>query len=392
MKILNSLFNKLGKTMATKTIKFDLQMKGVKVTSFDELQDNFSADILPIFQTGRLAKWLMSRELVAQAESIAAIDKNSTELQQLVAICRVLELDDDEEILQFLLDDRQVAQTVSAAVSTPVADASDVETDDASTLSPSGVDWSGQDMSTRQFVGENLRNANLKGTSFRNADLSQADLTGADLRGADLGGVKLVGANLTDANLTGADLNCAMIEKSNFKNANLTNAKLVQIRSYDFLGMDFMNSYFDLFKYKNKDSSGPANFNGANLTNANLYGAELVSDIFIGANLTGANFEAATLVCSDFTGADLTRANLHRAQLHNANFTKANLSFANMNGASFDLDDENYESLGEKANLTNAKLTGIIGFERPKIEPAVLPLGVDQEVAREAGRMLVKRW
>ena len=99
--------------MATKMIKFDLSMKGVKVTNFEELQEHFSADILPIFQTGRLAKWLMSRELVAQAEAIVAIDKNSTELQQLVAISRVLELDDDEEVLQFLLDDRQAAQTTS---------------------------------------------------------------------------------------------------------------------------------------------------------------------------------------------------------------------------------------------------------------------------------------
>lgn len=96
--------------MATKMIKFDLPMKGVKVTSFEELQENFSADILPIFQAGRLSKWLMSRELVAQSEAIAAIDKNSTELLQLVAICRVLELDDDEEVLQILLDDRQAVQ------------------------------------------------------------------------------------------------------------------------------------------------------------------------------------------------------------------------------------------------------------------------------------------
>ena len=384
--------------MATKMIKFDLQMKGVKVTNIEELQENFNADILPIFQAGRLAKWLMSRELIAQAEAVTAIDKNSTELQQLAVICQVLELDDDQDVLQFLLDDRQAAQTVTAPVSIPVADASDVDTDDASTSSPSGVDWSGQDMSTRQFVGENLRNANLKGTSFRYADLSQADLTGADLSGADLGGVTLVGANLTDANLTGADLSCAMIEKSNFKNANLTNAILVQIRSYDFLGMYLGQSDFDILTYKSKDSSGPANFNGSNLTNANLSGAELVSDIFIGANLTGANLETATLVCSDFTGADLTRANLHRAELHNVNFTNANLSFANMNGAGFDLDDENLQSLGEKVNLTNAKLAGIIGFERP-IDPAILPLGVNQELARELARgvrrinrMLVKLW
>ena len=112
--------------MATKMIKFDLSMKGVKVTSFEELQEQFSADILPIFQTGRLAKWLMSRDLVAQAEAIVAIDKNSTELQQLAAISRVLELDDDVDVLQFLLDDRQAAQTTSLP---PIETETDVDPD-----------------------------------------------------------------------------------------------------------------------------------------------------------------------------------------------------------------------------------------------------------------------
>ena len=130
-----------------KMIKFDLQMKGVKVTSFDELQENFSADILPIFQTGRLAKWLMSRELVAHSEAIAAINKASTELQQLAAICRVLALDDDEEVLQFLLDGRQAAQAAQVTAATPAAEASDVETENAPAPSPPSVDWSGQDLS-----------------------------------------------------------------------------------------------------------------------------------------------------------------------------------------------------------------------------------------------------
>lgn len=86
-----------------KLIKFDLSLKGVRVATLEALQENFSAEILPIFQSGRLAKWLKSRDLLEQAAAIEAIDKNASELQQLKAICQVLGLDDDEEVLQFLL-------------------------------------------------------------------------------------------------------------------------------------------------------------------------------------------------------------------------------------------------------------------------------------------------
>jgi uncharacterized protein YjbI with pentapeptide repeats len=275
--------------MATKMIKFDLQMKGIKVTSLEELQENFSADILPIFQTGRLTKWLMSRELVAQSEAIAAIDKNSTELQQLAAICRVLELDDDEEVLQFLLEDRQAVQTAQVAASTPAVEASDVDTHDAAAPSFSGVDWSGQNMSGRQFVREDLRNANLKNTNFSGSDLSQANLTGANLNGA-----------------------------------NLSSAK---------------------FNY--------ANFSDANLSCANLNNSELAHAIFMGANLT--------------------KASLVNAQLFNANLTKADLSFADLNGACFFNKNPTGSLLAqamavryEQLNITDTKLTGVVGFKRPE--------------------------
>ena len=54
-----------------------------------------------------------------------------------------------------------------------------------------------------------------------------------------------------------------------------------------------------------------ANLDGANLTDANLYGANLD-----GANLTRANLDGANLY-----GANLTRANLTRANLAGANLT-----------------------------------------------------------------------
>lgn len=96
-----------------KLIKFDLRLQDVKVTNLKELQEHFCVDVLPIFQTGLLAKWLKSRELAELAQTIEAIDKNGSELEQLGAICRVLKLDDDPEVLKFLLEDRKTAQVLN---------------------------------------------------------------------------------------------------------------------------------------------------------------------------------------------------------------------------------------------------------------------------------------
>ena len=100
--------------MKMKPIKFNLSMRGVKIATLESLRENFSAEILPIFQSGKLAKWLKSRDLLEQATAIEAIDKNGSELRQLKAICQTLGLDDDEEVLQSLLKDNADAMELEA--------------------------------------------------------------------------------------------------------------------------------------------------------------------------------------------------------------------------------------------------------------------------------------
>jgi hypothetical protein len=51
------------------------------------------------------------------------------------------------------------------------------------------------------------------------------------------------------------------------------------------------------------------------------------------ANLSGANLSGANLTRANLSGADLTRANLTRANLSGANLTRANLTRANLSGA-----------------------------------------------------------
>ena len=102
-----------------------------------------------------------------------------------------------------------------------------------------------------------------------------------------------------------------------------------------------------------------ANLAGADLKNANLDGARLVIADLSGADLSGASLKKAKLVGAILNGvkfdrANLTRADLSGAQLRNADlagaiFNKANLSGADLQGANL-----------EGADLTDVNLNGTI--------------------------------
>ena len=84
-----------------------------------------------------------------------------------------------------------------------------------------------------------------------------------------------------------------------------------------------------------------ADLRGANLSNADLFGANLRcanlsnADLF-GANLRGANLSNANLRNANLRDADLRCANLRNANLFGANLRGANLSNADLCGASID--------------------------------------------------------
>ncbi|BBP00328.1 pentapeptide repeat-containing protein [Sulfuriferula nivalis] len=311
-----------------KMIKFDLQMKGVKITSVEELQDNFSADILPIFQSGRLAKWFKSRDMLDQALAIEAIAKDSSELQQLGNICRALDLDDDEEVLRFLLDDRAAPQI------TPVTPTVEVE-EDTIIITKSGIDWSGQDMSGRRFIGEDLRHANLAGANLAGADLS--------------------GANLSHSNLKGANLTGTIVSQADFTSANLSNATLNSLKAE--AGVCFIQ----------------ANLEKAIFNDAILHGADFTESCLNEVNFTG----------TQFTNVNFTQANLNASVLKAAHFSgminlfRADLSFADLTNVVLPYD----------ANLAEMKLTGSIGY----IENYFLGLDVlDTEDAEEVKTALME--
>ncbi len=100
--------------------------------------------------------------------------------------------------------------------------------------------------------GVDLHRCDFRGVTWPGIDLSGADLTGALLRDADLTGADLRGADLSEASLTFTE----------FAGADLTDAVL-------------------------RDSDGPMRLDGANLTRADLRGAEAISAV--GADFSDAN-------------------------------------------------------------------------------------------------------
>ncbi|MHB1660119.1 MAG: pentapeptide repeat-containing protein, partial [Acidithiobacillus sp.] len=69
-----------------------------------------------------------------------------------------------------------------------------------------------------------------------------------------------------------------------------------------------------------------ANLYGANLNDANLYGANLSDANLYGANLNDANLYGANLSGADLSGADLRRANLYGANLYGADLSGAKIA------------------------------------------------------------------
>ena len=94
-----------------------------------------------------------------------------------------------------------------------------------------------------------------------------------------------------------------------------------------------------------------ASLDGADLSGAFLKEAKLIETDFRGATLTGACLDEANLYEADFSDATLTEASFIKAELTYANFTRATLNKANFDKATME------DTILEGANLCEARFT-----------------------------------
>jgi hypothetical protein len=136
----------------------------------------------------------------------------------------------------------------------------------------------------------------------------------------------------------------------------------------------------ELWLDSNEKEGKCANLSGADLTGANLYlvnltGADLTSADLTSANLSGANLSYADLTSADLSGADLSDANLRCANLTGAILTGANFTCANLTGV--DLTDtilDEKEQCRKGITLTEP----MIGYKKSdegKIITLEIPIG-----------------
>ncbi len=83
----------------------------------------------------------------------------------------------------------------------------------------------------------------------------------------------------------------------------------------------------------NEDGGERADLSGADLSGANLRDADLSGADLRGADLSGANLRDADLSYADLSGADLRDANLRGANLRDADLRDADLSYADLSRA-----------------------------------------------------------
>jgi uncharacterized protein YjbI with pentapeptide repeats len=154
--------------------------------------------------------------------------------------------------------------------------------------------------------------------------------------------------DLRKANLSGANLRGADLSWKDLHEANLSGA--------DLSGADLSEANLS------GANLSRANLLGAILSGADLSGANLLGAILSGADLSGKDLSGANLRGAILSGADLSRANLCGTDLSGADLSRANLNEADLSGA--DLSEAVLiETNLEGATLTGCKIYGISAWD-----------------------------
>ncbi|MGI9386675.1 MAG: pentapeptide repeat-containing protein [Methyloligellaceae bacterium] len=213
------------------------------------------------------------------------------------------------------------------------------------------------DLVPEKEFGRGEVSLSLRGRDLRYAVLDRTDLHRADFTGVDLTGASLRETRLEDAKFCHA-LKTHPRKCSDFEGANLTEANL---KGVDFESANLQGAQLALVKLEGAIFRN-AELEGANLTSADLKGADLSLANLKGAKLSyaklqGANFGEAELQEADLLEADLQGARFADAQLEGANLAAANLRAAELSSARLNGADLSKAKL-EGADLRQADLRG----------------------------------
>lgn len=228
-----------------------------------------------------------------QGDSLSTVARART-----LTVLTRLDGDRQRSVVQFLYDSDLITKDRAVL---------DLREADLSRADLSRVFWGSAHLRRIYLNEANLSRASLNGAVLRGSAMRQANLTEADVNDADLGRVDLTEADMRGVHLLGANLSQAI----------LTGAT--------------MRSDPNLWGATNLSQ---ADLSYANLTEADLRSAGLVSADLVYATLSRADLSGADLLLAKLRSADLTEANLSKAQMRGAILRQADLTEADMSGAS----------------------------------------------------------
>lgn len=177
-------------------------------------------------------------------------------------------------------------------------------------------------------------------THFLTFNLSQRDFSNLELRLANLVGAQLTASDFSNTQLEGADFRLAEMPRTNLTNAEVTRTQFTEaiLSSSILTGIHGEETHFDKAilvdaSLTRLDELRYANFSGAELGQANLFGSR-----FFDASFDRADFTLASAVGSDFAvvqsmnDVNLTGANLTGARIEPDRAARA--WFVNVDGLS----------------------------------------------------------
>jgi len=201
---------------------------------------------------------------------------------------------------------------------------------DLSDLYLAGIDLRGAILENIDFAGTNLTGAILSGSVLAGASLLRATLTSAKMDGCNLNRVQGHQADMSHADLRGADMTESDFSQGNFEKARMDNA-LLENSKLEGVRFGKASAQWTVFTAANLQKT---DFRGADITRADFTDADIQDANFAETEAQSATFEGATGKFVNFEKADLRKSRADESTfLERADFQKADLSEANWAGA-----------------------------------------------------------